>query len=100
VTAGVSAGGSRRRSQPSAAPQPAPPRACHRRRPLARFLRQRVDLEEWLDDVVANTASQDLRVVTLSARLPVLGAGGPNPEFADGNPRLWLDVSLMVASLR
>jgi zinc/manganese transport system substrate-binding protein/manganese/iron transport system substrate-binding protein len=35
--------------------------------------------------------------VTLSARLPVLGAGGPNPEFADGNPHLWLDVSLAMA---
>jgi ABC-type Zn uptake system ZnuABC Zn-binding protein ZnuA len=61
------------------------------------FFANGLNLEEWLDDVVTNAAGPDLRVVTLSDRLPVLGAGGTNPEFAAGNPHLWLDVSLAMA---
>jgi ABC-type Zn uptake system ZnuABC Zn-binding protein ZnuA len=56
-----------------------------------------LNFEEWLTDLIANAGNPNLRQVTLSDRLPVLGAGGPDPEHAAGNPHLWLDVSNAMA---
>jgi manganese/iron transport system substrate-binding protein len=61
------------------------------------FFANGLNLEEWLEDLIRNAASPNLRVVTLSQGLPVLGRDSQNPEYAQGNPHLWLDVTNAMA---
>lgn len=54
--------------------------------------------EPYLPKLVNSTGSTQLKVVTLSNGLQILGKGGDNPEYnLSGNPHLWLDVHNAIA---
>jgi ABC-type Zn uptake system ZnuABC Zn-binding protein ZnuA len=58
-------------------------------------------LESWLNSLIENGASPDLRIITTSNGVPLLfgGGHGHGADKEDGNPHIWLDpenVKIMI----